>query len=280
MAPPIRQLQPKRYATVLPKNFLKIIKKHLTNGLLYGLIIFKEDRMATYKISEQNIEKAKRKYLLVSTFLTVIAIMSGFIITAIRVNDLETVKKIIIPFVLIAGIIVYFPIKFFRLNSFFKSILSLTYIIKNDRFIIKYNEHERLNISKGDIKQIIHYKNDVLMLLLVDNKKIYLNKKMEEYNSLVLELRSFCEITNINKNHNKILNILSGILSGGIVCILLFSNNMILVLISGVAIIILFIGVLIFILSNKNIDKKTKRTLLFVAAVIIYISVDKILKII
>jgi hypothetical protein len=239
-----------------------------------------EDKMANYKISEENIIHIKRKYLFFSILGSFIAVISGFTIVAIRINDLNIIGKIIIPFVLIVGAVLYFSIKFFGLKPFINSALSLVYTIGNDRFIIRYNDHERLNISRNDIKQIIHYKNNTIMLYLANNKKIYLNKNMENYDSLISELGTFCDITDINKNPSKILNVFTIILSAGIMCILLLSKNFILVMLSGIIVIIFFVVILVYTLLNKNIDKKTKRTLLFLSIVIIYIVVDKVLKLI
>jgi hypothetical protein len=234
--------------------------------------------MGMYKISAQNIKKTKRKYLFSVTVLSVIGVMLGFCIAAVKIDDANTVKKIVTPFVLLTGVVLYFSIRFIGVEPLTKSILSLTYILENNRFIIKYNDHERLNISKDDIKQIIRYKNNAVTLVLKNAKKINLNRKMENYELLISELNEFCEITRIDKNQNQAVNIISGIVSACFICIFLFTSNLFAAIILGGIIIVFFLAVLIYVLLNKSIDKKTKRNLLFVSAAILYIVVDKILK--
>jgi hypothetical protein len=189
--------------------------------------------MATYKITGDNINIKKRHF---SLMILVPAIIGSIIIQTGIFFMLNNYKVFLISlslYIVITFLVLLFCIKK-TLKILSQSLSSIFYNIEDEHLIIMQNNYERYNISKDDIKCINRYKNNAIVIVLKNNKKIHVNKYLENYNELIKELNSFSTITEINKNQNITLNIISGIFAVIVMCIFLWSNNIVLVIVSSV----------------------------------------------
>jgi hypothetical protein len=106
------------------------------------------------------------------------------------------------------------------LKSIGKKLKNIYYIIENGNFIIKQNDHDQINISKEEIKSINQYINNVHTVILNNNKKIVLNRYLENYDDFISKLKSSYFFNYINKKYSDIISIL--IIIFGIIFIFIY----------------------------------------------------------
>ena len=230
--------------------------------------------MSIYEISDKNVKILKQKYLLKILTMLAIASIIAFIIVYFSLKNNNNFLFTSIIFVTIILFFVYFIIKSL-LKSFEKTIKSIQYIIENGRLIIRQNDTEQFNSEKENIKYIEHYKNNIIVFVLNSNKKITMNKYLDNYEQLFENIKNMFQVNEMEKNYqNMILNFSAAIFSLIIMGILFFSKYLGLVLLAGI---ILIIFITIFIVFNKNIDKKQR--IIILIGVLIFV-IQKIVKLI
>ena len=225
--------------------------------------------MAVFTISDNTIDMIRKKDLLrfILTAIIGLIIWGSLSFFAMRNIGIE-IEILIISFcltIILVSLALLFSLKF-RFKTQAKEMKSVQYTIENDRLIIKQNDFEQFNISKNEIKCINKYKNNVIIIILNTNKKIIVNKYLDNFDQLIENLNILSPINRIDKNQSIAKNVGINILQIIIVSMILISNNIILVAISGLIAIIY--SIVHF--YDESIDKK-KRILLLVCVLIIVI---------
>jgi TRAP-type C4-dicarboxylate transport system permease small subunit len=172
-----------------------------------------------YKISERGINFRKNIFICMIIFTSIIGLISGtLIILKSQNNFISSIITISIFFIFIS-LFLFFSLKIF-LKTIEKNIKSIYYIIENDHFIIKQNDHDRISISKEEVKNINQYINNVHTVILNNNKKIVLNRYLENYDDFISRLKSSYSFNYINKKYSDIISIL--IIIFGIIFIFIY----------------------------------------------------------
>jgi len=234
--------------------------------------------MVEFKISNDNIKKIKQNYL----FLILPALIIGSIISqTIIYFKLQDIKIFLISlgiFIIISSILILFLLKF-GLKYIEKSVKSIKYKFENGNLRIYQNNFEQFNIFKDEIKYINKYKNNLLVIIMNNNKKININKYLENYDNLLTELKQLTDITEINRNPYLFLNILSGIIAVIVMGVFFISKNLIFVILSSVLLFSFCLYLVIINLQNKNIEPKKKKMLYLLLPIIFIVIISRILEI-
>jgi hypothetical protein len=165
--------------------------------------------MAIFSASDSCINPIKKKQSVIFILTIVISstIWLGLTLFVFIVNNFDINLFFICLgiYIVITSPTVYFSLRFlFKLQA--KEMKSVQYIIENDRLIIKQNNFERFNISKNEIKCINKYKNNVIIIILNENKKIIVNKYLDNYDQFIENLNILSPINRIDKNPSTIKN--------------------------------------------------------------------------
>jgi hypothetical protein len=77
---------------------------------------------------------------------------------------------------------------------------NVKYIIEDEKLFIKQNDSKEFNFSKNEIQSINRYKNSEIIIVLNTNKKIIVNKYLDNYDQLIKILNTLSKINEIDKN--------------------------------------------------------------------------------
>ena len=231
--------------------------------------------MAVFTISDNTINMIRKKDLLrfILTAIVGLLIWGGLSFFAMRNIGIE-IEILIISFcltVVIVSLTLLFSLKF-RFKTQAKEMKSVQYIIENDRLIIKQNDFEQFNISRNEIKCINKYKNNVIIIILNTNKKIIVNKYLDNFDQLIENLNILSPINRIDKNPSIAKDVGLNVLQIIVVGIIFFSNNIIFVAMFGLIAIIYSI-VYFF---DESIDKKKRKLLLIFVFIIVILRIVRL----
>jgi len=231
--------------------------------------------MAVFTISDNTIDMIRKKDLLrfILTAIISLIIWGSLSFFAMRNIGIE-IEILIISFcltIILVSLALLFSLKF-RFKTQAKEMKSIQYTIENDRLIIKQNDFEQFNISKNEIKCINKYKNNVIIIILNTNKKIIVNKYLDNFDQLIENLNILSPINRIDKNPSIAKNVGINILKIIIVGIIFISNNIILVAIFGL-IAIIYAMVHFY---DESIDKKRRKLLLVCVFIILIIQIARL----
>jgi hypothetical protein len=231
----------------------------------------------TYTISERGIKIAKRNMLYLIISAGSIGSIMGIFAIFYTLNDIELsfiTGGIVVLFI---ALFLFFELKIV-LKSIEKKMKGICYILENGHLIIKQNNYEQFNISSNEIKFVNKYRNNILIIILNNNKRINVNKYLESYDSFISELKCLSVVNEINKNPFTILNILSAIIGLIVTGIFLWSNYLIPVIISGILIFLLYLYLFIPIITSQHIEPKKKRMVCGLI-LILFIIIEKIMRV-
>jgi protein-S-isoprenylcysteine O-methyltransferase Ste14 len=234
--------------------------------------------MAFFKISDDNIKKIRLNcFFLIFSGLIVVSVITQIAIYLTLIQDPKIFLINLFVFLAIVILIVLFLIKFV-LKSFEKSLRSIEYIIENERLKIIQNDFEQYNITKDEIKCINKYKNNLLEVILKNNKKILVNKYLEKYDELLIELKQLSEINEIEKNPYIIQNIFAAVIAIIVIGAFTLSKNIFLVIISSILIFLFCLYLFIINFKNKNIDPKRRRATYLLLPIMLIVIIQRIVE--
>jgi ATP-dependent Zn protease len=234
--------------------------------------------MTIFKISEDNIKKIKLNRLFI--IISAIILTSVITQTIIYFTILQDTKVFLISlgtYIVMLFLIILFIIKF-AFKSFEKTMKSIKYIIENERLIISQNDFEQFNITKDEIKCINKYKNNLIEIILKNNKKILVNKYLEKYDELLVELKQLSEISEKEKNPYFIQNIFAVIIGIIVMGTFFFSKNLFLVIISSILLFLFCLYLFIINIKNKNIDPKKRKMIFLLLPLVLFVIIQQIIE--
>jgi hypothetical protein len=219
--------------------------------------------MAVFTVSDDTIDVLKNKKLRMTILTAIISIViwGSLSFFAMVIISMISIKIFIISIcfsVVIISLTIYFSLRF-SLKLFIKEMKSIQYIIENERLIIKKNNFEQFNILRNDIQCINKYKNNVIVIILNSNRKIIVEKNLDNFDQLIENLNSLSKVNIIDKNHNNIIKMIGIVILQIIVLFTLFiSKNIVFVVVSGLIAIVYCINNYF----DKSIDIKRIKLLL------------------
>jgi hypothetical protein len=154
--------------------------------------------MASYRIAEQQRRLVRRNYWLKLLLIGGAALIIGGGIGMVQKNTALLTVYILPALVSMTVVGALF------FDALSKNILAICYIIENDRFIIKQNTYERLNITKDAIPCINQYQS--LIMVLKTHKKIGIYPQVEHYHALLSALKGLGTVNELHKNRPLLLD--------------------------------------------------------------------------
>jgi chromate transport protein ChrA len=234
--------------------------------------------MAEYKLIEDNKRNILKKRMFKSLPLIIIAVIAGLGISFSQMAQIGN-SNIFILIILLALLIcagaVFVGLKI-GLKIYKENHLDIIFSIKNRNLKIIKRNKEIISATEDNIKKIEEYSDGSIIVFLKNNQRIMLNKNIENYTDLKIELN---EIIQINKSDKKPKNIIYTITSLGIIILyIIFSlgKNKMLIISSGLLIIGIILFSLIKTVTDKSVDKRIKITFL-VALILVFDIVAKII---
>jgi hypothetical protein len=238
----------------------------------------KGDKMTIFKISETQIKKVKQNILfLIISAIIVISVITQIAIYSTVLHDSKIFLINLCIYILIISIVILVLIKF-SLKSAEKTMKSIEYIINNERLIISQNNFEQFNIAKDEIKCINRYKNNLIEIILKNNKKIIVNKYLDKYDELLIELKQLSEINEVEKNPYIIKNILAAIIGIIVTGTFFISRNLTLVIISSVLLFLFCLYIVVINIRNKNIDPRKRKMMYLILPIVLFIIIQQIME--
>lgn len=157
--------------------------------------------MEIFSISDDTINTLLRKKRTLF-FITIIfsMIICGFL-SFFSMRNISTKISVIIfcTLLLIILFVIYFSIMF-SLKKLSNKMKNVKYIIEDEKLFIKQNDSKEFNFSKNEIQSINRYKNSEIIIVLNTNKKIIVNKYLDNYDQLIKILNTLSKINEIDKN--------------------------------------------------------------------------------
>jgi hypothetical protein len=233
--------------------------------------------MAVFTISDKTIDvlKNKKLWMTISTAIISMVIWGSLSFFAMVIISMISIKIFIISIcfsVVIISLTIYFSLRF-SLKLFIKEMKSIQYIFENERLIIKKNNSEQYNISKNDIQCITKYKNSMI-IILNSNRKIIVEKNLDNFDQLIENLNSLSKVNIIDKNHNNIIKMVGIVILQIIILFTLFmSKNIVFVVVSGLIAIVYCINNYF----DKSIDIKRRKLLLGGVIIIVLLQIIRLL---
>lgn len=228
--------------------------------------------MSIYKIINNEKKKITSQHLKSRLPVIFISLLIGLSIAFFQINDINTFSKIIIPTVITSLIAVFIGLKI-GLKTYKDNHLEIIFKIENQRLSILKNEKEIISVDKENIIKIEQYINSSIIIFInINPKKIFLNKNIENYESLINELNEIHKIDKVNKNPSNYLTIFATISILLLLVIFELSTQKYLILSSGFLLIIFMIFSFIKIFFNKYTDKRIK-----IASLAIFILLFKVI---
>jgi len=233
--------------------------------------------MAEYKIKEEdkNIILKNRVIKLLPIFI--ITALVGIGISIYQINNPRLIAMIILPTVLICGMALFFGLKI-GIKSYKSTYLDFIVRIEENIISIIKNDKIYLSFSKEKIKKIEQYKDNSIIFFLIDNNKVILSNKIENYEQLILEIQKIYPIDKKSNIGTKIFTIIGTIIMLALMAIFYISMDRLVILTTGILIIIFMLIVFIKLFFDKQIEKKVKLWSL-VIFIIIFQIIIKIIEI-
>ena len=159
--------------------------------------------MAVFTISDNSIEREKRKRVfrgIITVVISLVIVLTAYFFLLVgHMNDLKTYILMTIFFIASVSMVVFFSLRSV-LKSITKEMKSIRYTTENERIIIEKNNIEQINIAKNEIQNIKKYKNNKIVITLVTNNKIAVNNHLENYDQLIAELNLLSPVIEVNSN--------------------------------------------------------------------------------
>ena len=234
--------------------------------------------MAIYKISEDHIREVKKKrlFFIISAIIVISVIAQANIYFTVT-QDIKVFLFSLGIYIVAVALALLFIIKF-TLKSFEKTMRSTKYTLENERLIMTQNGFEQFNITKDEIKCINKHKNNLIEIILKNNKKILVNRYLEKYDELLVELKQLSEINETGKNPYINKNIFAAIMGIIVMGIYFFSKNIYLVIISSVLLFIFCLYLFIINFKKKNIDTKKRIMIYLLLPITLILIIQRIIE--
>jgi hypothetical protein len=230
--------------------------------------------MAEYRLIENNKKNLLNKKMVKSLPLIIVAVLAGMGISFFQItqNYNSNILLIVILTTLLICIGAIFIGLKFGLKIYRENHLDIVFYIENNLLKITKKGKDIVSAAKDNINKIEEYSDETIIIFLKNKQKIILNKNIENYNNMKLELNEIFEISKIDKNPNN--NILYTILSLGIIILyIIFSLSIdkTIVISSGVLIIGIVLFSIVKTLLDKSVDKRIK--IMFLVAIILLVDI-------
>jgi len=234
--------------------------------------------MVVFGISDDNFIIIKRNFMALMLSATIIGFVLGIITILYTVNNSNI--RIISIVIYSVSVFILLPIIIKKsLKSIEKDAKSLFYVFEDEHFIIKKNDTKIIGITKNEIKCINKYNNNMIILVLINNKKIILNKYMENIEGIINEFKNMSVINEMDKNPYLVFNVLGGIIGLFVFAGLFFSKNLLIATICGVILFSFCVYIFILNIKNKSNEPKKKIWLYLLLPVVLALIVFEILEI-
>jgi hypothetical protein len=236
--------------------------------------------MAEYRLIENNKKNLLNKRMAKSLTLIIVAILAGMGISFFQISqdfNSNILLIVILPTLLICAGAVFIGLKL-GLKIYKENHLDIVFSIENNFLKIIKKGKDIISITKDNIKKIEEYNDEAIIILLKNRQKIILNKNIENYNNMKLELN---EIFEINKTDKKPNNIFYVILSLGIIIlytVFSLSADRTIVILFGVLIVGIVIFSVVKTILDKFVDKRIK-IMLLIAILLLVDIIEKIIKV-
>lgn len=231
--------------------------------------------MATYSIIEEKKPAIIRASIKRLVLLCSIGIFAGTGIVLVPMilagkNSLLYIFIIYLAALILAGIAAFIGarkgLKRYREN------LNIQYRIDSGHFSIVRDGNAITDFTHGDIKKINRYKDGSIEIFLNKNPgRIIIRNYIEKYDEMISEINGIFPITDTGKKQNPVLTIAATVLMLSLLCTFYLASNRYLMLAAGSLLILGLLVCFIEIVTNKMVDKKTKRTSLVIFLMILVI---------
>jgi len=234
--------------------------------------------MAEYRLIENNKKNLLNKKMAKSLPLIIVAILAGIGISFFQLSqdfNSDILLIIILTTLLMCAGATFIGLKL-GLKIYKENDLDIVFSIENNFLKIIKKGKDIISITKDNIKKIEEYNDEAIIILLKNRQKIILNKNIENYNNMKLELNEIFEINKVDKKPNNIFYV---ILSLGIIIlytVFSLSADRTIVILFGV----LIVGIVIFSVVKTILDKFVDKRIKIMLLIAIYLLVDIIEKII
>jgi hypothetical protein len=231
--------------------------------------------MAEYRLIENNKKNLLNKKMVKSLPLIIVAVLAGMGISFFQITQVYNSNIfliVILPTLLICAGAVFIGLKF-GLKIYKENHLDIVFSIENNVLKIIKKGKDIISVTRDNINKIEEYNDETIIIFFKNKQRIILNKNIENYNNMKLELNEIFEISKADKKPNNIFYI---ILSLGIIIlytVFSLSTDKAIVILSGV----LIVGIVIFsvakTLLDKSVDKRIK--IMFLIAIILLVDIIK-----
>jgi len=231
--------------------------------------------MIVFTISDNTIDliKKKRTWTIILTMVISIIIWGSLSFFAMKDIDIKIFFITFCISIILISFVIFFTLRF-SIKLLVKEMKSIQYIIDGERLKILKNNFEQFNITKNDIKSINTYRNNAITIILNSNKKIVVDKYLDNFDQLVENLNLLSPVNKIDKNPSKIRDILISIIFVIVISAFFITKNVLIVTVLGM----IAIAYSIFYYINGSMDKKRKKFLMIAAiVVVIFKIIEKIL---
>jgi hypothetical protein len=231
--------------------------------------------MAEYRIIENNKKNLLNKKMVKSLPLIIVAVLAGMGISFFQIAQIynnHIFLIVILPTLLICVGAIFIGLKF-GLKIYKENHLDIVFSIENNLLKITKKGKDIIYATKDNINKIEEYNDEAIIIFLKNKQKIILNKNIENYNNMKLELNEISEISKVNKKPN---NIFYTILSLGIIILYIvfsLSVDKTIIILSGVLIVGIIIFSIVKTLLDKSVDKRIK--IMFLIAIILLVDIIK-----
>lgn len=214
--------------------------------------------MKEYKLSPKHIELQKRKRLIITVPLALMATAIGLFIGT-RNYDYKDMY-IILPLVIILGAAAVI-IGIRRGNKITSDTLSSFKIELLDNSIKKYQKNTPvIEIQKSEVVLITEVVNNGITIKTNPNKYIYISVSVEGYSELRGSLSEWMNIITKEKNNSQHINIVSSVGTLIALAVVMLCERLYIVIPVGIIMILGFLWTLVMIQKNPHLDTLVKKS--------------------
>ena len=236
--------------------------------------------MAEYRLIEDNKKNLLNKKMVKSLPLIIVAVLAGMGISFFQITQTYNSHLfliVILPTLLICTGAIFIGLKF-GLKIYKENHLDIVFSIENNVLKITKKGKDIMSATKDNINKIEEYNDETIIISLKNKQKIILNKNIENYDNMKLELSEIFEISRTDKKPN---NIFYTIVSLGIIILYIvfsLSVDKVIIILSGVLIVGIIIFSIVKTLLDKSVDKRIK--IMFLVAIILLADIiEKIIEV-